>query len=229
MFFEKQKHTLSVDNVVDLTDPIESKHGPLLPNTIRCIICGPSNCGKTNVMFKLLTEENGLRFEHLYVYTKTPDQHKYKLLGEIMDNVVKLSMFTSSEDVPPPEKLEANSVFVFDDVICEKQIHMTSYFCRGRHNGVDSFYLTQTYSRIPKQLIRDNTNMIILYKQDETNLKHVYEDHCSSDMSFNEFKAMCSQCWNKGRYSFITIVKDDDLNNGRYRCGLDIFIKMTRV
>ena len=52
----------------------------------------------------------------------------------------------------------------------------------GRHNNIDSFYLCQTYSHIPKQLLRDNANMIMLFKQDELNLKHVFSDHVTPDM-----------------------------------------------
>ena len=65
---------------------------------------------------------------------------------------------------------------------------MRDYFSMGRHNSIDCFYLSQTYAHIPKHLIRDNTNFIILFKQDETNLRHVYDDHVNKDMSFNEFK-----------------------------------------
>jgi len=41
------------------------------------------------------------------------------------------------------------------------------------------------HARIPKHLIRDNTNLLILFKQDCTNLKHVYNyvyDHVNSDI-----------------------------------------------
>ncbi|KYN15252.1 hypothetical protein ALC57_12519 [Trachymyrmex cornetzi] len=34
------------------------KHGEMLPNTIRAIICSPSNCSKTNVLISLLESPN---------------------------------------------------------------------------------------------------------------------------------------------------------------------------
>lgn len=228
MLFEPQEDKLSVVSVdLPLSSTVQLRHGPLLPNNIRCIICGPSNCGKTNVMYNLLTNENGLKFENVYLYTKSPDQVKYKLLRTIIDDVQGANMYvyTDNDQVEPPEKSKPNSIYVFDDVICEKQKNITSYFCRGRHNGVDVFYLTQTYSRVPKQLVRDNANMIILYKQDETNLKHVYDDHCSSDMTFVNFKEMCGKCWNSDRYEFLLISKECALNDGRYRKGFDVYIK----
>lgn len=229
MFFEPQDNKLTVANVDHLTSSpsLHSRHGPLLPDTIRCIISGPSNCGKTNMLFNLLTDENGLKFENLYLYTKSPDQPKYRMLRTIIDDVqgVNMYVYTDNDQVAPPEESNPNSIYVFDDVICEKQKNITSYFCRGRHNGVDVFYLTQTYSRVPKQLVRDNSNMLVLYKQDETNLRHVYNDHCSSDMTFAQFKEMCGKCWNSGTHEFLSIVKDCALDDGRYRKGFDVYIK----
>ncbi|KYN37508.1 hypothetical protein ALC56_08109 [Trachymyrmex septentrionalis] len=47
------------------------KHGEMLPSTIRSIICGSSNCGKTNVTISLLESPNGVYFENVYVYSKS--------------------------------------------------------------------------------------------------------------------------------------------------------------
>ncbi|KAF0716988.1 tigger transposable element-derived protein 4-like, partial [Aphis craccivora] len=63
--------------------------------------------------------------------------------------------------------------------INERQGVCRSIFSRGRHNLIDC-YLAQ----IPKQLLRDNANLIVLFKQDETNSKHVYMEHYSGDMSY---------------------------------------------
>ena len=75
-----QKDKLCVSNIDHLTvDNInceKSKHGKLLPNTVRCIVSGPSNCGKTNVVINLLTHENGLHYNNVYVYSKSLNQPK---------------------------------------------------------------------------------------------------------------------------------------------------------
>jgi hypothetical protein len=55
---------------------------------------------------------------------------------------------------------------VFDDVMLEKQSPIEKYFSQGRHGNADCFYLCQSYFRIPKQAIRDNANLIILFTQD---------------------------------------------------------------
>ncbi len=95
----------------------------------------------------------------------------------------------------------------------------------GRHNKIDTFYVCQTYSFIPKQLVRDNANLLLVFKQDDRNLRHIYNDHVNCDMKFDQFKELCNMVWNRGKNNFLTIDKDRDLNKGRYRLGFDMFIK----
>ncbi len=136
---------------------------------------------------------------------------------------VTFQAFSDNDTVLDPENTKPDSVFIFDDVACEKQDKIRNYFCMGRHNAVDSFYLCQTYSKVPKQLVRDNANVLILFKQDDMNLKHVYDDHVNTDMSLEKFKMLCSECW-KEKYGFLVIVKDCDMCKGRYRSQFDTFI-----
>ena len=177
-------------------------------------------------MLSLLFDPNGLKFENVYVYSKSLQQPKYELLKQVLNLVkgVKYFAFGENDEVIDPNESNPNSIFIFDDVICDRQDKIRNFFCMGRHRGVDSFYLCQTYSKVPKQLIRDNCNMVVLFKQDEMNLKHAYDDHVTTDMSFEEFKRMCSKCWNDSKYSTLTIVKDCEIKEGRYRKGFDQFI-----
>ncbi|KYN10388.1 hypothetical protein ALC57_17481 [Trachymyrmex cornetzi] len=200
------------------------KHGEMLPDTIRAIICGPSNCGKTNVLISLLESPNGVRFENVYVYSKSLRQPKYQYLENLFKSIDEIDYFTFSNnsDVVAPSEARPNSIFIFDDVACDKQDAVRDYFSMGRHANVDCFYLCQTYARIPKHLIRDNANLLILFKQDGTNLKHVYNDHVNTDMSYDEFYALCRDCWQQ-KYGFVVIDKDSALTNGRYRKGFNEF------
>lgn len=226
MKFIKQETELTVENVDPPTSFQNYRHGPLLPNTIRALIVGPSGCGKTNLMYTLLTNINGIRFHNVYIYSKTLDQPKYKMLSNILSDIEGIQLFTfyENEQVIEPEKALPNSVYILDDILTERQGVCRSIFARGRHNLIDVCYLAQSYSRVPKQLLRDNANLIVLFKQDETNLKHVYMEHCSGDMSYTEFKDFCTSCWRKGRFNFIVINKDCERDNGRYRYGFDTFV-----
>ena len=176
-------------------------------------------------MITLLTHPLGLCFENVYIYSKSLYQPKYEYLQKVFTPIKGLGYYTFSDanSILEPSDAKPNSIFIFDDVMCEKQDVIRSYFSMGRHNYVDSFYLAQTYSRVPKQLVRDNANLIIMFKQDEMNLRHIYSDHVSPDVTFNQFQEMCAKCWND-KYGFLVIDKDSDLNSGRYRVGFDSYI-----
>lgn len=224
MRFIKQSCSIKVcnlDSKIDDCEPIK-RHGPLLPNTIRCIVCGPSGVGKTNVIISLLESPHGVRFENVYVYSKSLQQSKYKYLEKLLSEVGEIGFFPFSNncDVIPPSEALPDSVFIFDDVACDKQDTIREYFSMGRHARVDCFYLCQTYTRIPKHLIRDNANVLIIFKQDNLNLRHIYDDHVNSDMTFEMFSRLCAICWRK-KYGFTVVVKDSPLQAGRYREGFN--------
>lgn len=229
MRYVKQHNSLPVRNsdTLCLQKINERKHSLLLPDSIRGIIVGPSNCGKTNVMVSLIEHPNGLKFQNVYVYSKSLNQPKYQYLEKILSSIKGIGYYAYADntEICPVDEVQPNSIFIFDDVACDKQNNIRSFFCMGRHKGCDCFYLSQTYTRIPKHLIRDNANFLVLFKQDDMNLKHVYNDHVNTDMSFPLFKELCTECW-KDRYGFLVIDKDSTLENGRYRKGFDIFIKL---
>lgn len=201
------------------------KHNKLFPSTIRSTIVGPSNCGKTNVMISLIEHENGLKFENVYIYSRSLGQAKYKYLEQLLKPIKGIGYYTfnAGDNIMHPTEAKPNSIFIFDDVSCDNQDVIREYFSMGRHNNIDSFYLSQTYAKIPKHLIRDNTNVLVLFKQDDLNLRHVYNDHVGSDFSFEKFKQICSHCW-KQPHEFVSIFKDNKLNDGRYRKGFDHYI-----
>ncbi|KYN02980.1 hypothetical protein ALC62_06185 [Cyphomyrmex costatus] len=226
MRFVHQSQSIKVTNLDGKvqTNKEMRKHGKMLPSSIRAIICGPSNCGKTNVLISLLESPNGVRFENVYVYSKSLQQPKYRYLENLLAPIEEINYFTfsnNSEIIPPSEALP-NSIFIFDDVACDKQDAIRDYFAMGRHANVDCFYLCQTYAKIPKHLIRDNANLLILFKQDGTNLKRVYNDQVNTDMPYEDFCDLCRKCWQQ-KYGFLIIDKDSALANGRYRKGYNDF------
>jgi len=105
-------------------------------------------------------------------------------------------LLTSIDDIGyfPPSEARANSIFVSDDVACGKQEAVREYFSMGRYTNVDRFYLCQI--KLPKHLIRD-VNLLVLFKQDNTNLKYVYNDHVNTDMSYDKFFSLCRNWWSK--------------------------------
>ena len=164
MEFSNQSLKLPVENFDVGFEKRIKRHGDLLPDSIRAVFCGPSNCGKTNSLLALITQPKGVRFESIYVYSKSLNQPKYKLLKEILEPIkeIKYLFFSEHESVIPPDKALPNYIMVFDDVACEKQDSVRAYFCMGRHKNVDCFYLCQSYAHVPKHLVRDNVNMLAI-------------------------------------------------------------------
>lgn len=228
MDLKQQPLKLPVVNFDTLTESDRrkgKKHGDLLPDSIRAVFCGPSNCGKTNALLSLITHPNGLKFENIYVYSKSLNQPKYQLLKKLIEPIegIQYLPFSEHDLVVSPDKTRENSIMIFDDIACEKQDNVKAFFCMGRHKCVDSFYLCQSYAQVPKHLVRDNVNLVIIFRQDDMNLKHIYNDHVNTDMSFQRFKDFCGFCWTDN-HSFIVINKDCNMENGRYRKGFDQFI-----
>ena len=95
------------------------------------------------------------------------------------------------------------------------QTVIKEYFCKGRHNNVNVFYLCQSLHKIAKHCIRENANIFILFKQDEKTLKYFHETHISGDMDFKEFKSFCQNAWDK-KHGFVVINIWDDAYCGRY-------------
>lgn len=224
---EKQKYSLPIVNhdVSSMAKQYQ-KHSVLLGQGCkRGLIVGRSGCGKTNVMISLLEHPNGLRFENVYLYSKTLDQPKYNYLQKLLTPIKEIGFYEYDEgsEMLKPTEAKRNSVIIFDDVVCDSQSIIRDYFCFGRHRNIDCFYLCQTYSSIPKQLIRDNANLLIIFQQDKTNLKHIHDDHVNVDMSFDQFQSLCSHCWNDN-YGFLVIDKENEINSGRYRKGFDNYI-----
>lgn len=100
--------------------------------------------------------------------------------------------FSASEDAIDPSEMKRNSIVIFDDCINDREINKTvvrNIFTLGRHRCIDVVYLVQCYSMLAKRLQRDNANFIIIFGQDDLNLKHIYNDFgVNADMTFNQFR-----------------------------------------
>ena len=111
MRFVRQATTISVTNFDDklMSDEKVRKHGNMLPTTIRGIVCGPSNCGKTNVFISLIESPLGVRFENLYVYSKSLQQPKYEYLQNLLTPIDEIGYFTSNAAARPNAATRPNA------------------------------------------------------------------------------------------------------------------------
>ena len=71
----------------------------------------------------------------------------------------------TSYEIEPLEKYE-NSTVDFDDMLLSKQeSNIKTFFTRGRLDNFDIYYISQGYFHLTKITIRNNSNIIILFKQ----------------------------------------------------------------
>ena len=142
---------------------------------------------------------------------------------------ITANFFSHGEgDIPDPTDLnpKEKNLLILDDVMTLSQTKAEDYFTRGRHNNVNVFYITQSYFKLPRQTIRENSNFLILFRQDEKNLRHIFEDWCSDDsmtLTYSVFKSFCMDIWNGEKHSFVTIDSTRQINTGKYRKNLDYF------
>jgi len=200
------------------------KHGEPMGGCKLAVVAGRSGCGKTSSILSGLYHVNGFKCTELHVASKSLHQPQFQFLGKVFEGLnIPYITYDSTEDICPISQAKVGAFFLFDDIVCDKQSRIRELYCFGRHKNIDSFYLSQTYSAVPKQLIRDNANFIMLFRMDHTNLKHVYDEHVNVDMTYEKFKELCAYCWKKP-YGFMAIDKERDLNDGRYREGYHNFI-----
>ena len=236
-------------------------NSPLLPNNIRGLIIGKSNCGKTTLLLNLLLQPNWLDYNHLYVFGNTLHQLEYQILKKAFDNglskhqianifkkqtelkkleispleiieqyhgerkgEIKAAFFNECNMIPDPSTLDVNekNLLILDDCFLGPQNKAEAYYTRGRLNSCDTFYISQSYFRLPRHTIRENMNFLVLFPQDVKNLSHIYADHCDGDMTLDEFKSFCQNVWHND-HQFVVIDLTSDKRKGKYRKNLDTF------
>ena len=69
------------------------------------------------------------------------------------------------------------------------------FFTRGRHNNIDTHYISQSYFSTPKITIRNNSNIFILFKQTLRDIMLLFHDIAGLDMNLEEWKQLCPKAW----------------------------------
>ena len=155
------------------------------------------------------------------------------VIEEVIDNKdfqksdTEIETFDNIEELKFPQEYENNSIITLDD-LKEKEIineKIQAMFKRGRHNNLSIFIICQDYYELPKKTIRANGNIFHLFKPNKyLDVRNIFQDKASMDMTLNEFKDLTSICWNKN-YQPLTIDMTKDKYTGRYRLGLNsIFV-----
>ena len=114
----------------------------------RNVVIGPSNAGKTYYMLKVLEKIGNKR--PIHIITRSPNQYPNH---------------KTSTEIKPINKYKG-SVVIFDDMIGAKNSsQIDEFFTRRRHEDLDVYYIGQSYFGLPRQSIRNNSDILILFRQ----------------------------------------------------------------
>ena len=82
------------------------------------------------------------------------------------------------------------------------------------------FVVNQDYYELSKKTVRANGNNYRIVKPNNfLDVRNIYQDKASMDMTLDEFKYLTSTCWNE-KYQSLAIDLKKDKYQGRYRLGL---------
>ena len=120
---------------------------------------------------------------------------------------------------PAEHDNEQRNFVIFDDLIDDKQTQLSKYFTRGRHNNINTLYISQSYFHLPRKTIRNNCTLLILFKLSVRDLTNIWHDIVSCDMPLDEFKDFCHSAF-EDDYGYIVIDKAQNDIMFKYRTGL---------
>ena len=188
------------------------------PDNFSCIISGPSECGKTFLLKKLILVS--INFDKLYIIGPTGDQ--YNGLERVNPKAI-IEFIKDIKELRSPDKLpkDLKKLMIFDDVRAKEPV-INEYFCRGRHKNCNMIDLNQNLFSLDRQSVRENCNLFILFEQRGKVLASIYQDFFNNvELSHNDFANICNKVWKEPyNYIVIDITKNENFN-GKLRINWD--------
>ena len=135
-------------------------------NNNRTLIIGFSNRGKTYLMNHILFQKK----EPIFIITKSLNQYP--------------NIKAQTSDESEPLEFFENGTVVFDDMLLSKQENnIDLFFTRGRHSNIDTYCISQSYFHIHKSTIRNNSNIIISFRQTLRDIILLFHDIAGLDVN----------------------------------------------
>ena len=187
-------------------------------DNFRCIISGPSECGKAFLLKKLIL--SSIYFDNLHITGSTGDQYQGL---ERINQIAVIEFVKDMKDLPSPDELpkDLKKLMIFDDVRAKERV-INEYICRGRHNNCNMIYLNQNLFSLDRQSVREDCNLFILFEQRGKVLASIYQDFFNNiELSYNDFANICNKVWKEPyNYIVIDITKNKNIN-GKLKINWD--------
>ena len=135
----------------------------------------------------------------------------------------EIETYESIEELKFPQEYDDGGIIILE-VLNEKEMNdprVQATFKRSRHNNLSIFIISKDYYELPKKTIRSNGNIFHIFKPNNfLDVRNIYQDKASMDMTLDEFKYLTSTCWNQ-IYQPLTFDMTEEKYTGRYRLGLN--------
>ena len=194
---------------------------------LRCIICGPSSSGKSVFLTKLILNninefekiyiyspslhqdlyQNSNKSFSIYIpLHNIPKISTEEDIDIVIDEIVNYKEFEKSDtetetqesvDELEEQEFEDGGIIILDDLNEEEMNdpRVQAMFKRSRHINLFIFVISQ---ELPERTIAANGNIYHIFKPNNfTDVKNLYQDEASMDMTPNQFKYLTSTFWNE--------------------------------
>jgi len=195
------------------------------------MIFAPSNTLKQQE-FQLLYHglNNGLTKETITAIVLNQDQLKKdlpnisveelcKIMASLMreKNKITIKVTDKFSEIPDPSNLDRNkkNLIVFED--CKSLNEMLpvikNYFTRGRQSSCNVIFLSQGYFSLKSDDIRENSNFLILFKQEKRKISNIYDSIGSERMGKSQFLSYTSNSWTKNHWYIVINLENVKIYN----------------
>jgi len=159
------------------------------------ILCiGATGTGKTNTLMNYILRSSG-EFKQIIIFTgSTTEEPLYKALLENNNNV---EIYNDIDEMPSldsfdEENMDKNKkLIIWDDFInlTPKELKkIFKYIVSSRKYGCSNFLMSQSYTSVPKIIVR-NVNYIILFKiNDNISIDNIIRNHNLTNIDKDLFK-----------------------------------------
>ena len=188
-------------NFNDYTNENKTEHNSKWPYTpdrlYRILMVGGSGSGKTNALLNLI--DNQPDIDKIYSCARGPYEVKYQHLIKKREKVgldhlndpkafieSSIDMQNAYKNIEEYNLDKENKVLiVFNDIIADmvsgKKLNpvVTELFIRGRKLNISIVFITQSYFKVPKEVILNTTHFFIIKIPNKRELQQITLNHSS--------------------------------------------------
>jgi len=184
---------MEVKNISWYENVTNKSNHPLLPQSLRGLIVGKSDCGKTTLLLNLLLQPNWLDYSKLSVFCKSLFQPEYRILRkgfeEQLPKEMIMNLFENRDEI---QREQISPSVLIDELAKNRKT-------RSKEPIECNFYESADDVPDPKELSPEEKNLMIfddllLQKQNKCESYYVRGRHSNCDclhLSQNYFKLPC--------------------------------------